>query len=73
MYKQPINTYYLDNNKDLPPCFIIEGMPESNGEMVFGTLEGENFEKYKVGHELHNNFDLHKMTDIMEIVMPTKI
>ena len=48
-------------------------MPESNGEMVFGTLEGENFEKYKVGHELHNNFDLHKMTDIMEIVMPTKI
>jgi hypothetical protein len=33
--------------------------------MVFGTLDGEDFSKYKVGNELED-VDPHKMLEIME-------
>ena len=40
--------------------------------MVFGTLDGENHSTYKLGHELEE-IDPHKMIEIMEEILPSKI
>ena len=49
--KQTINCYYLADKKDLPTAFLLEGLKETNGIMVFGTIDGPNYETYKVGNE----------------------
>ena len=66
-----IHCYYLNDNKNLPAAFLMEDLPETKGIMVFGTLDGENFSKYKVGNEL--NEDPHLMLTIMKKIMPSKI
>jgi L-2-hydroxyglutarate oxidase LhgO len=50
--KQLIHCYYLHENQGLPCAFLMEGLEEANGIMVFGTVDGENFSTYKVGNEL---------------------
>jgi glycine/D-amino acid oxidase-like deaminating enzyme len=39
--------------------------------MVFGTVEGDGFGKYKIGNEL--NEDPHLMLKVMKVLFPTKI
>jgi len=66
-----IHCYYLDDNKGLPDCFLIEDIPDTNGLMVFGTIDGEDFTKYKVGNEY--NEDPHLMLTVMKKLLPTKV
>ena len=40
--------------------------------MVFGTLDGDGFTKYKVGNEC-DDIDTHLMLKILETVLPSKI
>lgn len=40
--------------------------------MVFGTLDGDGFTKYKVGNETAN-VDPHLMLDIMKDILPSKL
>jgi len=35
----------------------MEDFSDTNGIMIFGTLDGDNFNNYKIGNEL--NTDLH--------------
>ncbi len=44
---------------------------ETNGIMVFGTVDGEGHGKYKIGNEL--NEDPHLMLSVMKILMPSKL
>ena len=50
----------------------MEGLEESNGIIVFGTVDGENFSTYKVGNEC-DDIDPHLMLKIMKKIMPSKI
>jgi hypothetical protein len=72
MRKQLIHCYYLEDNKDLPTAFLMEGLKSANGIMVFGTVDGPNFEKYKVGNELEDT-DPHLMLQIMDEILPSKV
>lgn len=67
-----IHCYYLDSVKDLPAAFLFEGLRATNGIMVFGTLDGEDFTKYKVGNEC-DDVDPHLQLKIMQEIMPSKI
>jgi hypothetical protein len=40
--------------------------------MVFGTVDGEDFTKYKVGNEC-DDLDPHLQLRIMEKIMPSKV
>jgi hypothetical protein len=51
MRKQTIHCYYLTERAGLPTSFLLEGLKETNGIMVFGTVDGDGFQKYKVGNE----------------------
>ena len=33
----------------LPDCFLMEDYEATNGIMVFGTLDGDDFSTYKMG------------------------
>lgn len=55
----------------MPPCFLLEDLHETNGIMVFGTLDGDNFSKYKIGNEFSE--DPHLMLKVMKLLFPTKI
>jgi len=59
-----IHCYYLDNARDLPAAFLFEGLKATNGIMVFGTVDGEDFTKYKVGNEC-DDVDPHLQLKIM--------
>jgi len=61
----------LDNNEGLPAAFLLEDLVETKGIMVFGTLDGDNFSKYKMGNEF--NEDPHLMLSVMRLLFPTKI
>ena len=45
----------LNSNKGMPDCFLMEDLQETKGVMVFGTVDGEDFTKYKVGNELNED------------------
>lgn len=64
MKKQLIHCYYLDDNIGLPAAFLFEGLKATKEIMVFGTLDGEGFTKYKVGNECEN-IDPHLMLSII--------
>ena len=49
----------LDDPSHLPASFLVEDLKEASNNIVFGTLEGEGFTKYKVGNEV--NEDPHLM------------
>jgi hypothetical protein len=70
--KQTINCYYLAEKKNLPTAFLLEGLKETNGIMVFGTIDGPEFNTYKVGNEC-DDLDPHLQLRVMQAVMPTKI
>lgn len=60
MYKHtklPAYSFMIDDPKDLPCAFLMEDNYLTNGAMIYGTVEGENLEKYKFGNEF--NSDLH--------------
>ena len=59
-----IHCYILNDRIGLPDCFLLEGYHETNGIMIFGTIEGEGFTQYKVGNEL--NADPHLMLKLMK-------
>ena len=61
----------LNDNKGLPDAFLIEDVAETNGLMVFGTLDGPDFTKYKIGNEF--NDDPHLMLTVMKKMFPSKI
>jgi glycine/D-amino acid oxidase-like deaminating enzyme len=61
----------LEDNKDLPDAFLIEDVAETNGLMVFGTIDGPDFTKYKIGNEF--NDDPHLMLTVMKKLFPSKI
>lgn len=67
-----MHVYYLTDNAGLPAAFLMEGLEEAGGIMVFGTLDGENFSTYKVGNECED-IDPHLMLKIMKKVLPSKI
>ena len=58
-----VNCYYLNDHKDLPDAFLFEGLKATNEIMVFGTLDGDDFSKYKIGNESENS-DPHLMLSI---------
>ncbi len=72
MKKQTIHCYYLQENKDLPNAFLLEGLKETNGVMVFGTVDGEGFTQYKVGNECED-LDPHLQLRVMQTIMPSKV
>jgi len=61
----------VDNRIGMPDCFLLEDLKDTNGIMVFGTMEGENFDRYKIGNEL--NSDPHLMLNVMKLLFPTLI
>ena len=67
-----VHCYYMEDSKDLPAAFLMEDLLQSKGIMVFGTLDGDNFSKYKVGNELED-IDPHLMLAILKLIMPSKI
>ena len=72
MKKLMVNCFYLEDSKDLPPTFLLEGLKESNEIMIFGTLDGPTFQQYKVGNEC-DEMDAHLMLKIMKLILPSKI
>jgi glycine/D-amino acid oxidase-like deaminating enzyme len=70
--KQTIHCYYLSENKHLPNAFLLEGLKETNGVMVFGTVDGDDFTKYKVGNECED-LDPHLQLRVMQQIMPSKV
>jgi len=55
----------------MPDCFLLEDLQETKGVMVFGTVDGDDFTKYKVGNEL--NDDPHLMLTVMNKLFPSLI
>jgi glycine/D-amino acid oxidase-like deaminating enzyme len=49
----------------------MEDYPDTNNIMIFGTLEGEDFSKYKMGNEM--NADPHLQLKIMKKLFPSSI
>ena len=66
-----MHIYYLSDNEGLPAAFLLEDLPDTNGLIIFGTLDGEGLTKYKIGNEL--NTDPHLMLQVFKKLFPSKI
>ena len=49
----------------------MEDLKESNKVMVFGTVDGDGFTRYKIANEL--NCDAHLMLRIFKSIFPSKL
>jgi len=56
----------------MPTCFLLEGLKETDGIMVFGTIDGPDYKTYKVGNEC-DDLDPHLQLRVMQAILPSKI
>jgi glycine/D-amino acid oxidase-like deaminating enzyme len=50
----------------------MDDLEEADGLLVWGTLDGENFENYKIGDDFATP-DPHQMLRVMKKILPSKI